>query len=323
MEKQNSIKHYYKQGELLCTFNDNARYKKYHIVHAVKKDVNEIKRENFNGQEKREDDYGTSVISIQMLKTGGFISIKNRYNHTVSSCDNTFGSNPDNIIKELSAALKDHFNVNFSVNESELPFGFTVIEKQVFKYHREIDNIYYGDQRWAKDGKIHTVDRSAGDALFDRFLFDNKSKTLKRINPSDEDSFADDFNRCYGGNPKLTIKNGNLTLNGDILIGAEQSQIKTIYLPELTTMGDSCLWNAYGLTKFEATALTKMGNRCLYKASALEQFDAPVLTKMGSRCLYHTKKLTKFKAPLLSFIPTHLKHLNNLPNYTVKRPTSP
>lgn len=90
LEKQNSIKHYFAQGELLCTFNDAARYKKYHIVHAVKKDVDAIKRQDFQGKEARQDDYGTSVISIQMLKTGGFISIKNRYNHSVSGCDNTF-----------------------------------------------------------------------------------------------------------------------------------------------------------------------------------------------------------------------------------------
>jgi hypothetical protein len=36
-EKQNSIASYFKQGELLCTFNDRACYQDYYIVHAVKK----------------------------------------------------------------------------------------------------------------------------------------------------------------------------------------------------------------------------------------------------------------------------------------------
>ncbi len=299
LEKQNSIKPYFKKGELLCTFNDNARYKRYHIVHAVKKDVDTIKREEFNGKEKREDEYGTSVISIQMLKTGGFISIKNRYNHTVSNCDNTFGSNPDNIIDGLSSALKDHFNVDFSVNKFELPDNFTVIGKQILKYHREINNIYYGDQRWAKDGQIHTVNRSAGDALFDGFLFDNKSKTLKKIDDSYTDSFADNFNNCYGGNPKLTIKDGNLTLDGDVLIGAEKSQIETLYLPDLITMGEGCLRYTPALTQFEAPALTNMGERCLFNANRLTKFEAPALTNMGDGCLSSVPVLTKFEPPAL------------------------
>jgi hypothetical protein len=112
LKKQNSIKSYFKKGELLCTFNDRARFKDYHIIHAIKKNADEIRREDFKGREKREDEYGTSVISIQMLKSGGFISIKNRYNHTVPACDNTFNSNPDNIIYGLSAALKTHFNLS-------------------------------------------------------------------------------------------------------------------------------------------------------------------------------------------------------------------
>ncbi len=299
LEKQNSIKRYFKQGELLCTFNDNSRYKRYHIVNAVKKDVDKIKREDFNGEEKREDEYGTSVISIQMLKDGGFISIKNRYNHTVSNCDNTFGSNPDNIIDGLSSALKDRFNVDFSVNKSPLPDDFTVIGNQIFKYHREANNIYYGDQKWAENGAIYKVNKSAGDALFDVFLFDNKSKTLKKIDFESRDNFVDDFNRCYGGNRGLSVKNGNLTLNGDVLIGAEQSQIKTIYLPDLTTMGYGCLSIAHGLTKFEAPALNTMADGCLYNADALKQFEAPKLTTMGNCCLYFADALTQFEAPEL------------------------
>lgn len=62
LEKQNSIMGYFKKDELLCTFNDVARYENYHIVHAIKKDVGHIKRQDFEGKEKRQDAYGTSVI---------------------------------------------------------------------------------------------------------------------------------------------------------------------------------------------------------------------------------------------------------------------
>ena len=281
LEKQNSIKKYFQPGELLCTFNDASRHEKYHIVHAVKKDVRQIRREDFKGKEKREDEYGTSVISIQMLKSGGFISIKNRYNHAVNNCDNTFNSNPDNIIEGLSVSLKDHFNVEFTTTESALPDDVMIVgeKNQLFKYHTERNNIRYGDQAWVQNGEIHVIDKSAGDALFDYFRFDNKTKTLIKLDPNYKDSFADDFNRAYGGNKALTVKNGNLMLGECMLIGAEKSRIKTLDLPELTEMGDSCLCNANALTTFNAPALTAMGDWCLEMAYALRTFNAPALTQ--------------------------------------------
>ena len=77
LEKQNAIEKYFKKDERLCTFHDENRYKKYYIINAVRKNVKKIKRSK---EPHREDEYGTSVISIQVLKEGGFISIKNRYN---------------------------------------------------------------------------------------------------------------------------------------------------------------------------------------------------------------------------------------------------
>ncbi len=308
LEKQNSIKHYFAHGELLCTFNDHARYQNYHIVHAVKKDADQIKRADFTGREEREDEYGTSVISIQMLKGGSFISIKNRYNHAVENCDNTFSSNPDNIIPGLSAALKEHFNVDFLTTKSALPNGFVLIGNAIFKYHIESNNIYFGNQAWAQDGNIYMVDRSAGDALFNKFLFDNKTKSLKKIDANSYDNFADDFNRCYGGNRALCVQNGNLTLNGDILIGATESQIKTLTLSALTTMSNECLCDIRTLTQFHAPALTTMGNRCLCKANALTTFHAPTLATMGNKCLGYTLALTEFHAPALTAMGNECLH---------------
>ena len=85
-----AFKHYYYQAqtgketinEVLCTFNDTKRINSHIVFFAVKKNVDEIKRENFPHPD-RQDAYGTSVISIQFTKTAGSrVSIKNRYNHT-------------------------------------------------------------------------------------------------------------------------------------------------------------------------------------------------------------------------------------------------
>lgn len=297
--KQNSIKGYFDKGELLCTFNDSARHQNYYIIHAVKDDVNNIKRANA-GEEQRQDAYGTSVISIQIRKSGGFIKITNRYNHSVGSADNTFNSNPDNIIEGLSAALKAYFNVVFSAPKIQVPDDYILIGNQIFKYHEEANNIYYGDQAWVQGVIIHAVDRNKGDALFDGFLFDNKSKILKKIDPARADSFADDFNRDYGGNPALRVdKYGNLCLNNDTLIGAEKSRIKSLRLPALKEMGNWCLGHASKLEFFEANAVTTMGSDCMHNAISLKSFEANTLKTMGDQCFYTLYSLKHFRANAL------------------------
>jgi hypothetical protein len=293
LEKQNSIQHYFQRGELLCTFNDASRYQTYHIVHAVKKNVDDINRIDFSGKEKRQDEYGTSVISIQMLKSGGSISIKNRYNHVVPGCDNTFHSDPDNIIHGLSNALQLHFNVDFAATKSPLPEGFALSKGKIIKFHTELNNFRYGDQFWEKDGIIHEINRGRGDALFEGFLFNNQTKTLEPIDPKYPDKFDDDFNRAYGGNRALKIdKAGNLTLDGNVLIGAENSRIKTINLPKLKIMSDNSLQKATSLKIFTATHLESMGNRCLQNSSTLTTLDVPNLITMGSECLKKAGSLT-------------------------------
>lgn len=305
---QNSIKKYFKEGELLCTFNDAARCKEYHIVHAVKKDVDKIKRADFEGHERRQDAYGTSVISIQMLRNGGFISIKNRYNHTVKGCDNTFNSNPDNIIDGLSISLQRHFKVKFKAKRKDFPEGFALLGDQVLKYHKETNNFYYGDQAWGKDGVIYEVNRAAGDALFDGFLFDNKNKVLKRIDPQDGDKFANDFNDCYGGNRKLNVKDGNLFLDDVMLIGTEQSRIKTLFLPALTKLNYGSLATATALTHFQADALTMMSGHNLERAPALIEFKANALTTMKEYCLHMAGSLKHFEANALTIMEKYCLH---------------
>ncbi|MCQ2598843.1 MAG: hypothetical protein MJ187_00480 [Alphaproteobacteria bacterium] len=130
LEKQNAIQKYFRSHEELCTFTDPHRFEKFYIVNAVKYNIDSIKP---SPNPARQDEYGTSVISIQMLKAGGRISIKNRYNHTVENPDNTFGSNPDEIISGLSLALKAKFNIDWQLTDINLPAGFTLIQDNILE----------------------------------------------------------------------------------------------------------------------------------------------------------------------------------------------
>lgn len=228
LEKQNSITHYYEKDELLCTFKDADRYKRYHIIHAIKKNVHEIKRENFRGIEQREDEYGTSVISIQILKSGGFISIKNRYNHTVNACDNTFYSNPDRIIEGLSFALRKYFHVDFAAKKAVfLPNDYIFVNGQVLKYDIEKNNVYIGDGFYCKDGHIHLVDKNS-QLQIDSFILDLRTKEI--LNPTNEVS------------PLLKILRQEI--EGETLQVLHQKGIVTLFCKqgEILTLKDRRLW---------------------------------------------------------------------------------
>ena len=111
---------------------------------AVKKNVDEIKREDFKNP-KRQDDYGTSVISIQFSRgASNTLSIKNRYNHTVENPDATFSNNLDNIILGLTDSFEQEYGYNLSHNRSgfEIP-GYVNVKGKYYKYNYELDNIYY------------------------------------------------------------------------------------------------------------------------------------------------------------------------------------
>ena len=228
LKKQNAISKYYKDSEKLCTFRDPNRFKKYCIINAVRKDVDRIKREDFKTPQ-RDDEYGTSVLSIQVLKTGGFISIKNRYNHTVQNCDNTLNSNPDNIIPGLSDAIKHYFNVDFSAHKERIPNNYTIANEQIFNYTIERNNIYISENAYIKHGKIFDIDKNSEMMLGYGLLLNIKDKKitdLTRIDDSDteRDKFIQTLNDAIK-DKKIQIKKNPLG-GHDIL--ADNKQILTI-----------------------------------------------------------------------------------------------
>ena len=104
---------YYENDEKLCTFKDiKGRLDRCYIFWLVKKNVDEIKRKDFRRPE-REDKYGTSVMSLQFSKSStNWLSIKNRYNHTVPNPDATNGNDLDKIYPGLRAAFRKEYNLN-------------------------------------------------------------------------------------------------------------------------------------------------------------------------------------------------------------------
>ena len=141
-DEKNMIRPYYRSDEEICTLKDPTRHEIKYMINAVKRNVADIKRENFK-KIRREDEYGTSVISIQVSRNGGDISIKNRYNHTLNretgeNPDNTFNSNPDLISEGLSSALRQELGVDFYTTIVEIPYRYVRFGRCLFHYEHEV-----------------------------------------------------------------------------------------------------------------------------------------------------------------------------------------
>lgn len=309
LEKQNQIEPYYTENEALCTFMDKSRYIRYHIIHAIKKGASQLKRSDFKGKEKREDEYGVSVLSIQILKEGGFISIKNRYNHGVENSDNTYNSNPDNIIKGLSLALKRYFNVDFSSQEKDLPTGYQYIDGKIYKIHTQRDHIYFGDRFYIQNGVVNFSDKDF-EIIVDDFIINLKEKKIqyplscKKSNPATssysnlhllvEDELKDKVVRVSkSGDEKALYVNGNLILK------AKNNQLTHLYLPTTKRKAIS-LFNFHPTIEvFESVFISEIQGTSFYHCPCLKEVKMPLVKEVCGMFMVNNKALVEVDFPSL------------------------
>ena len=130
---------YYQPNEKLCTFNNIAgRLERCHVFFAVKKDAEKLDRKSYLTP-RRQDEYGTSVISLQFNK-GEYndVSIKNRYNHSVDDPDATFSNDLENIYPGLTDSFAQHYGFNFHPVNRDLHIpGYTTADGKMYKYNVE------------------------------------------------------------------------------------------------------------------------------------------------------------------------------------------
>ena len=142
-EKIAECKKYYAAGEVICTYNNlSGRMSQYHMLVAIKKDIDKIQRTK---TPQREDEYGTSILNIQIAKNGSHMSIKNRYNHTVSECDSTLNNNLDLLVPGLQAKVLGYYNIA-SLNKNKTYYrNIAKINGVYLKYVTEVENVYFGN----------------------------------------------------------------------------------------------------------------------------------------------------------------------------------
>ncbi len=330
--KIKSFKKYYAKNEELCTFN-GGRLKSCRVWFAVKKNVKEIKRENFPNP-TRQDEYGTSVISIQFTRSNpSTLSIKNRYNHRVNNPDATFSNNLDNIIPGLTEAFTRTYNINLVNTSNQLFNSNDYVLAKDGKYHRKNFVLYpivfcENNTIIGIDGLVQTFDKSRY-IFVDNYLIDKQSKKIKVCGgtPIDSDSFVKSIGKIRKIEEKST-KYGKLiiiTPEGEnaekIEIGINShNQIILYKNPNVTEIENDFLPYNKTITSIEIQNVTKLGDAFLPKNNFLTSINLPNVTIIGDYFLYDNKSLKSIKLPNINTIGKgfmiYNKHINKKAIYS-------
>lgn len=196
-------KKYYSQGEVLCTYNNPlGRLNDYHMIILSKKDLDKIKR---NGNPKREDEYSTSLLNIQIHRQFNNVSIKSRYNHTVDNPDAVYSNNLDRIAEGLSGAIEKKLGIKINhKNNEEIPDNLKLAEGFIVSYWIERNNVYVGEDVYVDNDRIYWINTNE-ELIADQFLINFKKKTVKDLLGTDESLLGEDLQKALREN-ELEIK---------------------------------------------------------------------------------------------------------------------
>lgn len=147
------FRNFYAPNEVLCTIYEGGRLATCYCFFAVKKNVAEIRRENFT-KPRKEDEYSTSVLGIQFTKSKPCtVQIISRYNHTVNNPNCTLENNLDKLVPGLKQSFTKLLKergldfVSLQRNQHFEILRYTVAnDGKYYKYNKEINGVYYCPQ---------------------------------------------------------------------------------------------------------------------------------------------------------------------------------
>lgn len=300
VEEVNSFKKYFILGEQLCTFLDPAsRLENKYVFFAVKKNILDIKREDFLIPD-RQDEYGTSVISIQFTRDkNNHLSIKNRYNEVVNNPDSTFDNNLDNIIPGLTMSFYKAYGIREIYDEnSEFQMeNYISIDGEYYKYNYKLNDIYYCTNNIIVDNNNVIRYDPEKYIIMDYFIIDLVNKKVDVFDNKLRDSFSEVIGKIKNieivrgeKDKKVYITNEEdnifeLTLSFDNkLIGIKNNMIDK--LPNRFLISGEYLKN------MEFSNVREIGNDVLYANTDLEHFNLSKAEVIGNYFLANNIKLT-------------------------------
>ena len=299
------FKKYYASGEELCTFN-GGRLGRCHVFFAVKKNVDKIRREDYPNP-ARQDEYGTSVISIQFTRDGSHtLSIKNRYNHHVNNPDSTYSNNLDNIIPGLTESFGEHYGLvqQNPNNNFELDGYVRASDGKYYKYNYEINNVYYCPNNIIIDHfEVKRYDKEKY-IVFDYFILDLVKKEVIVYDKRVKDAFPDTISNIE----RIEIKRNEeekeikITLQdtGEVIIVLDKNnELKKLSNQHVKKIGNNFLLFNRKLIKLNLPNLEEVGNIFLDYSPDLKKIDLPKLKKVGELFISNNVLLQEINLPSL------------------------
>ncbi len=315
-EEIQQFKKYYALGEELCTFR-GGRLNRCRVFFAIKKDADKIKRAEYPNP-KRQDEYGTSVISIQFTNDPTHtLSIKNRYNHKVNNPDSTFSNNLDNIIEGLTESFEDEYGLIQKHKNDNFELGGYVkaSDGKFYKYNREINNIYYCPNNIIIDNfEVKRYEKEKY-IVMDYFILDLVNKKIKLYDEKITDAFLD----TIGNIEKIEIEKKKLEKQliikvknrEDIkIILNEDNEIIRLTNPNVERVGNQFLYLNTALQELNLPNLQKIGDYFLRWNRALKELDLPSVQKIGNGFLRNDGYLQEVNLPNLQKVGNEFLHLN-------------
>ena len=298
-----SYRKYYASDEELCSFR-GGRLDDCYVFFAVKKDVDQIKREDFINP-MRQDKYGTSVISIQFTRGDvNTLSIKNRYNHKVVNPDATYSNNLENIIPGLTKSFERDYNLNINQNiygSFELPGYVLAKDGKYYKYNYEINNIYYCVDNIIIDNfeVIRDYQEKEKYLIIDYFIIDLVNKKIILYDNKIDDYFIELFNDIR----KIDIVRDKDTLNKKLsftFVDDNKSYIEIDKYNRMISYSDDNVYN--------------VGNNFLYHNIYLEHIDLPNITSINNYFMVYNKYIKEIYFDNLISIGSGFLNNNELIN---------
>lgn len=312
-------KKYYAMGEELCTFR-GGRLDRCRVFFAVKKNVDEIKRDMFKTP-RRQDEYGTSVISIQFTKDGtNTLSIKNRYNHTVINPDATFSNDLDNIVAGLTDSFLQHKGIvqKYAGNKGFILDNYVMAnDGKYYKYNYEIYNVYYcPDNIIIDDFQVKKFDKSRY-LVMDYYILDmaRHSKELLLYTSDIGDSFVDTIedisdivieNNSVG---KRVVISNDKEESFDILLN-HNNQIVSLKINGVSEVGQFFMGVNDTLLEIEANQLVTVDNSFLLFDKVLKKASLPKLVSAGRDFLCRNENLETLSLPSLREVGNNFMYCN-------------
>ena len=317
------FKRYYAKNEELCTF-DGKRLDSCFVFFAVKDNALQLKRKDFKNPD-RQDEYGTSVISIQYHHGNrNTLSVKNRYNHMIENPDATFGNNLDNIIPGLNNSFEETYGFHETGSDNSFNLTKTNYVKanngKYYRYNYEINTCYYSPDNIVINN-YDVIDKYYCNKekyiVLDYFVIDLVNKKISSL------FVQDDYINSLINIKKIDVlwdkekdnKIITLMMDNDKRVVFEinkLNQIIKLYDEYTEMIPNNSLYHLKYIKELSMPNVKKCGSYFLTCNMSLEKIDMRQVEVVGDYFLTSNKKISKINFVNLKIIGDYFMHNNDL-----------